>query len=160
MRLDGMIRTTSAPESVIQKLSDPAILARIAPKGCEIGEKAGGTVAFTIKRKLGPLSLTLPGSLSLHAKADNTWQVVAEAAHRIGGSVKVTLDVTGGRGPTGHPAIQWVGGVESHGLAARAVIEHGSRASEFVRNLFIRLRDAAEGRPAQKPGKPKAKAQA
>ena len=153
MQLDGMIRTAKAPESIIEQLSNPEILARIAPRGCAIGEKAGETVAFRITRKLGPIALSLKGSLTLHRKDGGGYQVVAEASHRIGGSAKVTLDVHGGTGPAGKPVIQWKGAVESHGLAARAVTEHGPRAAEFVKNLFLRLRDTVEGRPAQKPGK-------
>lgn len=160
MRLDGTIRTTNAPESVIQQLADPAVLARIAPKGCEIGEKTGETVAFKITRKLGPIVLNLPGSISLHKKIDGRYQLIAEASHRIGGSVKVTLEVAGVKGPSGHPVIQWFGGVDAHGLVANVVAQQRSRSGDFVRNLFIRLRDAVEGRPGQKPGNPRAKAKA
>lgn len=141
MQIDGMIRTTCPPEKVVALLADPEALARIVPEGCEVGAKTGESIAFVIRRKVGPITINLHGHLILHKKPEpGAYTLQIDASHLIGGKIKLMLEIAAG------PALKWDGVLESHGLAGRLVEDRADSVQIGVKTLFQRLRQQAEGR--------------
>ena len=130
MELFGMILTKCSPEQVVQLLSDPEALQRIVPKGCTIGSKTDETIAFVLRRKVGPINLTLHGELMVRQNTDGlTYAMELRAKHVIAGWIKVLLDLDPHTAMTGKNRLNWTGTLESHGLAARLVEEAARRRS-------------------------------
>ncbi len=148
MQLDGMIRTNCPPDAVALLLGDAGVLAKVAPQGCSFGEKAGDTIPFTLQRKIGVISLNLAGKIALTKTPDSdTYQLYIEASHRIGGGVKITLDLVPQTDADGQTSLTWNGMLRSHGLTSRIVKEQSTQAETIVKNLFQRLRAQAEAAP-------------
>lgn len=145
MQLSGMILMKCPPEQLVTLLADPNALQKMVPQGCEIGSKTGDTIAFVLRRKVGPINLTMNGELAVRLKSDGqTYVMELKAGHMIAGRVKALLDLTPNTAATGKNRLSWSGTLESHGLAARLVEERSDQVQKILSNLFIRLRDQAE----------------
>lgn len=145
MQLDGMIITNCPPDSVAQLLGDAGVLGKVAPQGCSFGERVGDTIPFTVQRKIGVISLNLAGKLTLTKNPDSdTYVLYIEASHRIGGGVKITLDLAPKADAEGENSLVWNGTLRAHGLTSRIVKEQAPQAQTIMKNLFQRLRAQAE----------------
>lgn len=145
MQLDGMIRTNCPPDAVAQLLGDPGVLGKVAPQGCSFGERAGDTIPFTVQRKFGVISLNLAGKLTLTKNPDSdSYLCHIEASHRIGGGVKITLDLMPKSDADGQTSLTWNGTLRAHGLTSRIVNEQSTHAETIMKNMFQRLRAHAE----------------
>ena len=146
MQLVGMILTNCPPDQVVHLLSDPVVLQKVAPKGCAIGTKAGETVPFVMRRKVGPINLTMNGELTVRKTSDGaTYAMELKAGHMIAGRVKLLLNLAPHPAATGKSSLNWIGTLEAHGLASRLVEERVDQVQTILTNLFQRLRTQAEG---------------
>ncbi|MEO6299785.1 MAG: SRPBCC domain-containing protein [Paracoccaceae bacterium] len=95
MRLSGLIRTTCPPDQLMALLSDPTVLAAMMPSGTELSQTGPDTYAFVVRKSLGPVTLTMPGTLTLIAVGDgHDRKLVAHARHKIGGKADLELVLT------------------------------------------------------------------
>ena len=148
MQLEGSIRTTGPADLVARGLADGAILTAIAPLGFDFRKVEGGVAEFTLRRSVGPISLTLQGSMTLTETAP-AFGLEIKAAHLIGGKVAVQLQLTTAPADEdGLAKLAWTGELRAQGLAGRVMAEREEQANEILRNLFIRLRDHVEGVPS------------
>ncbi|MCW1917148.1 hypothetical protein NX862_00110 [Rhodobacter sp. KR11] len=147
MQLDGSIRTTGPAELVARGLAQGAVLTAIAPFGFDFRKVEDGVADFTVRRSIGPISLTLQGTMALTETAP-AFTLAIKAAHLIGGKVQVQLDLTTAPpDDDGLATLSWTGELRAQGLAGRVMAEREEQANEILRNLFIRLRDHVEGPP-------------
>lgn len=147
MQLEGMMQTKCPPERLVEHLSDPQLLSLMVPDGCLIGEKVGNTIAFVIRRKVGPVNLKMPGEMTVRKKADSdAYLMEVNASHLIAGRASVWLDLTPQRDEAGQQSLRWSGMLEAHGLAARLIEDRAAQVGNMLKNLFLRLRKQAEAR--------------
>ena len=144
MQLSGQIRTTCPPTMLVGLLRDPAALVQLLPAGAKIDVKADGSMGFFMAKSVGPIRLTLPGTLTLAATGHNADQVlIAHAAHLIGGKVDLTLTLafaTEGR----ITQLVYTGELTATGLAGRVLKEHRERANASLKAAMTRLKLYAE----------------
>lgn len=145
MQMEGMIPHKCPPEKLVEHLSDPQLLSLMVPQGCQIGEKAGNTIAFVIRRKVGPINLKMPGEMTVRKKPDSADYVMeVNASHLIGGRASVWLDLIPQKDEAGQQSLRWSGRLEAHGLAARLLESRTAQVGTMLKNLFVRLRKQAE----------------
>lgn len=145
MQLDGMILTNCPPNCVAELLGDVEVLCKVAPLGFSFGERQGDNIPFTLHRRIGVISLNLAGKLTLTRKPDSAaYLLLIEASHRIGGGVKIALDLVPQTDADGENRLTWNGTLRSHGLTSRIVQERAPQAQTIIKNLFQRLRAQAE----------------
>ena len=147
MKLNGSIGS-AAPLKLAHALTDPAVLAQIAPRGCEIGAKSGETIPIKLVRKFGPIHITLACKLTVEEKADVAgFDLVLHGAHLIGGKVTVRLDLATQGPATGPRRLAWSGELQSSGLAGRLIAEKQAEAQTMLKELFARVKRVVEGPP-------------
>ena len=151
MELSGQIRTTCPPDHLVRIMRDPAALAQLLPAGSKMDKTDEGTFAFSVSKNVGPIKLTLPGTLHLQATGRGHDQsLTARAAHMIGGKVDLTLNLTlTTEGRVTHLVYQ--GDLTATGLAGRVLNEHRARAGSSLKAALMRLKLHAEAQMA-KPG--------
>lgn len=160
MLIEGMIRTSGPAEVVVRGLADDATLKAIAPRGFEFRPVIDGRSDFTVRRGFGPIVLTLQGHMSVTPDDEpQAWWLEVKAAHLIGGSVKVALNVTT-TDPTPESgnmgSLSWTGDMTATGLAGRLLNDYQARVNEVLTNLFLILREAVEGPRQPQPEAPAA----
>jgi carbon monoxide dehydrogenase subunit G len=145
MDLSGQIRTTCPPDQLVRVMRDPAALAQLLPFGSKMDSTGEGTYAFSVSKSVGPIKLTLPGTMALTATGSGHDQTLsAHAAHLIGGKVDLTLALSiTTEGRVTHMAYQ--GNLTASGLAGRVLAEHKSRANGSLKAALLRLKAHAEG---------------
>lgn len=145
MQLDGMIPTKCQPDQVAQLLLDPEALRILMPPGCEVGERVGDTVPFVIRRKVGPIKLSMAGHLTLTPAAEGAgYDLVILASHMVAGRVKIAMSVVPDARTAHAKRLRWNGNLDAHGLAARLVDGRGKRIRWVVESMFANLRDQIE----------------
>ena len=145
MQLDGMILTKCPPEQVVQLLLTPDAVRKLLPEGCEVGERKGDTVPFVILRRVGPIKLSMAGTLTLTPAADGqAYELVIQASHIVAGRVRVAMELMPDTQTGRSKRLRWNGNLDAHGLAARLVEGRRKRVRGAIENLFIGLRDQIE----------------
>lgn len=148
MKLDGSI-ASATPAKLVRALSDPVVLAQIAPEGCEIGTPSGEAIPVKLIRKLGPVHLTLACTLTLTKKPDAPgFDLAIQGAHLIGGKVAVTLSLVPQVPQTGPKRLAWGGELTASGLAGRLVKDRDAEGQAVVKRLFLRLKQVVEAQSA------------
>ena len=144
MELSGQIRTTCPPDHLVRIMRDPAALAKLLPGGSKFDQSGDGQYAFSVTKSVGPIKLTLPGTLQLQPSGSgHDHSLTARAAHVIGGKVDLTLALTFTTDAKGtHMA--YVGDLTATGLAGRVLQENRGRANSSLKAALARLRDHAE----------------
>lgn len=145
MQLDGTIPTKCPPEQVVLQLLDPAALRDLMPEGCEVGERAGNSLPFVIRRKVGPIKLSMSGHLTLTRVGDGpSYDLVIFASHMVAGRVRVTMTLVPDARAGALKRLRWSGNLEAHGLAARLVDGRVKRIKGAIEGVFAHLRDRIE----------------
>jgi carbon monoxide dehydrogenase subunit G len=144
MELSGQIRTTCPPDQLVRIMRDPATLAQLLPVGSKMDMTADGSYAFSVTKSVGPIKLTLPGTMQLQPTGQNHDQsLTAHAAHMIGGKVDLALTLT--LTTEGRVTIlAYAGTLTATGLAGRVLKEHANRANGSLKSALSRLREHAE----------------
>jgi carbon monoxide dehydrogenase subunit G len=145
MQLDGMIPTKCPPDQVVQLLLAPDALRELMPAGCEVGDRQDNSVPFVIRRKVGPIKLSMAGNLTLTPAANGKgYDLEILASHMVAGRIKIAMALL----PEGKAGLvqrlSWNGQLEAHGLAARLIEGRGKRIRWFIENMFANLRDQIE----------------
>lgn len=153
MELSGQIRTLCPPDLLVTIMRDPVTLAKLLPEGSRMDLMAEGSYTFSVFKTIGPIKLTLPGTLQLTPGAKGHDQVLtARAAHLIGGKVDLALNLqitTDGR----ITEVAYKGDLTATGLAGRILQEQRSRANTSLKAALTRLKHHAEDqwrRPTRK----------
>ena len=144
MQISGQIKTTCPPAFLLQMLNDPGAMTQILPPDSKLSKSGAGSFAFTVTKSVGPIRLTLPGTLTLTPKGkllDQHLQV--RAAHLIGGKVDLDLGVEIAQ-TDGVTRVSYDGELMATGLAGRILKEHRTRANAVVKAALTRLKLHAE----------------
>lgn len=145
MQLDGMIPTTCPPDQVAQLLLSPDALRQLLPAGCEVGEKMGDTLPFVIRHRVGPIKLSMSGSLKLSPAVDGTgFDLVIMASHLVAGRVRITMALVPEIRSAHAKRLRWTGNLDAQGLAGRLVEGRGKRVRGIIHSMFANLRDQIE----------------
>ena len=146
MELSGQIRTHCPPDLLVTIMRDPVTLAELLPKGSKMQLLTDGTYSFSVYKVVGPIKLTLPGTLQLIPGAHGHDQTLtARAAHLIGGKVDLALALhitSDGR----ITEVAYKGELTATGLAGRVLQEQRARANISLKAALIRLKHHAENR--------------
>ena len=145
MQLDGTIPTKCPPEQVVLLLLDPGALRDLLPRGCEVGEREGDTVPFVIRRKVGPMRLSMSGNLTLTRAAEGPgYDLAISASHIVAGRLRVDLALVPDARQGAVKRLRWNGNLEVQGLAARLVDGRARHIKGIIEDLFANLRDRIE----------------
>ena len=145
MQLDGMILTKCPPEDVAALLLSPDALHHLLPEGCEVGARAGDSIPFTIRRRVGPINLSMAGNLTLKpSAAGKGFDLVIAGSHIVAGRVKVALHLIPNYAALNVRSLEWKGTVEAHGLSSRLIEGRVARIRGLIKGMFSNLRDHAE----------------
>ncbi len=145
MNLDGMIPTTCLPDRVAQLLLAPDALRQLLPAGCEVGERMGDTVPFVIRHRVGPVKLSMSGSLKLSPADDGKgYDLVIIASHMVTGRVRIALALMPEVRSAQSKRLRWNGTLDAQGLTARLVEGRGKRVRGIIEGMFANLRDQIE----------------
>ncbi len=144
MQLSGQIKTHCPAEFLLEVLRDPAAMAQLLPEGSKLEKTDEGVYSFTMTRSVGPIRLTLPGTLTLTPRGKGLGQrITVKAGHLIGGKVDLDLKVDVNEAD-GQTRVGYDGDVEATGLAGRILKEHHARANSAVKTSLTRLKLYAE----------------
>ena len=153
MDLSGQIRTTCPPDLLVRIIRDPDALAQLLPAGSKMDLNPDGTYAFSVTKSVGPIKLTLPGTLQLTPGARGHDQILtARAAHLIGGKVDLALNIQ----ITAEARIThmtYTGDLTATGLAGRILQEHRARANSSLKAALTRLKLYAEAQANKHPNR-------
>ncbi len=151
MQIKGQIKFACPATFLVQVLNDPAAMAKLLPQNAKLELSGPGSFAFTVTKAMGPIKLTLPGTMTViptGTRQDQKLQV--KAAHMIGGKVNLDLDVT--MSDTGSiTQLTYDGTLEASGLAGRMLQEREDRMNGFIRNMVVALKRHAEARHNSQP---------
>ena len=153
MELSGQIRTLCPPDLLVTIMRDPVTLAELLPKGSKMHLLKDGTYSFSVYKTVGPIKLTLPGTLQLTPGANGHDQTLtARAAHLIGGKVDLALALhitSDGR----ITEVAYTGDLTATGLAGRVLQEQRARANISLKAALTRLKHHAEDKWRRTPVK-------
>lgn len=144
MQISGLIKTTCSPAALVRALRDPDCLLKLLPPDSTLEQTGDGTYVFSVTKGIGPIKLTLPGTLTLTPAANGIDQILsARAAHIIGGKVEfdVTLHIDQNANMT---RMAYDGQLTATGLAGRVLNEHQLRANNLMRSSMLRIKAQAE----------------
>ncbi len=144
MELSGQIRTLCPPALLVTIMRDPVTLAELLPEGSKMDLLPDGSYAFSVFKTVGPIKLTLPGTLQLTPGAQGHNQILtARASHLIGGKVDLalTLQITSDGRIT---ELAYKGDLTATGLAGRVLQEQRARANISLKAALTRLKHHAE----------------
>lgn len=145
MQLDGMIQTKCQPEQVVKLLLAPEALRALMPEGCEVGEKAGDSVPFVLRRKVGPINLSMTGSLTLKPLPDTVGhELEVVGSHIVAGRFKMTLRLLPNSQAAKVKGLSWTGKMDAHGLSSRLLEGRTARVHSVIKSMFVNLRNQAE----------------
>jgi carbon monoxide dehydrogenase subunit G len=144
MQISGQMRTACPPSFLMTVLRNPDAMIQLLPKGSELAPAGDGTYKFTLIQTVGPIRLTLPGTIEMApGDEDGDLQLTVRAAHMIAGKVNMDLLITLSQ-PEEHTRIIYDGQLAATGLAGRILNEHKERANGVVKASMTRLRLYAE----------------
>ena len=144
MEVSGHILANCPPDHLIAVLYDVKTLERLMPMGATLNQTAKGRFAFSVRRVVGPITLTLPGQLSLDAKGTGHDQTLTlRAAHIIGGKVDLDLDLAI-TSEGGNTRLAYTGAWNAMGLSGRVLRDHGARVNAAIRVAMVQLKTQAE----------------
>lgn len=144
MQISGQMKTTCPPAFLLGVLRDPAAMRQLLPVGSSVNQTGAGVYSFTITKSVGPIKLTLPGTLTLTPTGtghDHTMTI--RASHIIGGKVTMDLHI-GVTRPADQSRITYTGDLDGSGLAGRILNEHRARANGVLDAAMARLKRYAE----------------
>ena len=145
MQISGQIRTTCPPAFLLQALRDPQAMIQLLPSGSKLEQSGDDTFAFTLTKSVGPIRLTLPGTLTLTPTGEgHNQKMTVHAAHLIAGKVDLTLQIVIDQAGA-QTRIAYDGELGATGLSGRILKEHRARANEVVKASLTRFRLRAEG---------------
>lgn len=150
MQINGQLKTSCPPPFLVKVLRDPDAMVQFLPMGSDLKQSADGTYKFSVVKSVGPIRLTLPGTLTITPTGQGHGQTMTiNAAHLIGGKVdmKLHLAITRTEGQT---QIAYEGDLDATGLAGRILKEHRARANSAVKASLFRLKLHAEREFARK----------
>jgi carbon monoxide dehydrogenase subunit G len=151
MEVSGQIRTTCTADQLVSALSDAAALQHLLPSGSSIEKAEDGTFAFSVSRNVGPIRLTLPGTMALTPTGENhDQQLTARASHVIGGRVSLDLALRFTQSP-GQTRLAYAGELVATGLAGRIMRERQARVETELKSALTRLKLFAEKRHRSAP---------
>ncbi len=149
MDVSGLIRTTCAPEVLVTALYDARFLAAVMPQGSRVDQTAEGAFTFSVTRNLGPIKLTLPGTMTIAQKGKRRAKsICVRASHIIGGKVDLDLDIRFEVSPD-HTQLIYTGELAATGLAGRVLREYATRVNGALKAALTRLAVLAEGQTTQ-----------
>ena len=144
MQISGQMKTICPPDFLLNVLRDPNAMRQLLPAGSRLDQSDDGTYPFTMTKSVGPIRLTLPGTLTLTPQAEGfNHLMTVRASHMIAGKVSLDLhiDITQAEGQT---RITYQGELDATGLAGRILNEHRARANGVLKASMIRLKMHAE----------------
>jgi carbon monoxide dehydrogenase subunit G len=150
MQITGQIRTKCPPPFLVSILRDPEAMNQLLPTGSELAQSEDGSYKFSVVKSVGPIRLTLPGTLTINPTGQGHSQIMTvQAAHMIAGKVdmKLRLVITRVEGQT---QMAYDGNLDATGLAGRILKEHRLRANSAVKASLFRLKLHAEREFAKK----------
>ncbi len=156
MQITGQIDLRVPPQRAIDALHDRGTLERFLLGMSQLQETGPAQFSFAIQRRVSLVTLNLPGTLAVtEIEAGRVYQFDAKAAHLIGGSAQLTLDMTFDPTPTG-THLGWAGTLESSGLARKVLKEKEDRIGSIVAQIMAEFkgrvqRDAQVAANAAKP---------
>ena len=144
MQISGQIKTSCPPVFLLKVLNDPDAIIQLLPAGSKLVQSAPGTFAFTMSKSVGPIRLTLPGTLTITPLGKGHDQTLTvKAAHTMAGKVDLDLSIEISR-EDGVTRVGYHGELEATGLSGRILREHSARANSVVKAALTRLKLHAE----------------
>ncbi len=159
MDLDGMIQTTCPVPHLLRVLQNPETMLRMLPEGSNVTQTDASHYKFAVRKSLGLLSLTLPGTLEMTPVGDGpNIDLIANAAHMLGGKVAIALRLKLTR-TEGQTRLAYAGTVSASGLAATVLQKYPVQTQKALKAAFLRLKTRAESTlpAAAQPGQARAK---
>lgn len=150
MQINGQLKTKCPPPFLVNILRDPDAMMQLLPAGSDLEQSPDGSYKFSVIKSIGPIRLTLPGTLTITPTGQGHGQTMTvQAAHLIGGKVDMKLHfaITRDEGLT---QMVYEGDLDATGLAGRILREHRSRANSAVKASLFRLKLHAEREFAKK----------
>lgn len=136
MQISGQTSIRVPPQRAIAALHDRSTLERFLLGSSALEETGPAQFSFAIQRKLGLITLNLPGRLSVTpVTADRVYQFDARASHKLGGSVHLSLEMTF-EPEQGGTSMAWNGVLGSSGLARQVLREKQDRIPVVVQNMM------------------------
>lgn len=153
MDLAGTILIERPPHEVLAALRDPAMLSALLPQGTELHSSAQGQFDFTFTRKVGPISLAMPVSLTLSPRGAGFGQTLrANAAHLLAG--RVALDMALDLMPQLLATrLDWSGKLTGAGMVGRMIEENAERIEGSALSVMTRLKAWIEAPRAARAAK-------
>lgn len=149
MEVSGLIRTTCSPDDLLTALNDAEILTAVLPKGSRVDQTGEGAFTFSVTKNVGPIKLTLPGTLTITQKGKRRAKTISvRAAHIIAGKVDLDLDIRFELSAD-HTRLIYTGELAATGLAGRVLGEYATRANGALKAALTRLATRAEGQTTQ-----------
>ena len=144
MQISGRIVLKVAPNHAISALHDRITLERFLLGASRLQEIGPAQFSFAIQRKVAVVTLNLPGTLSVTpVKEGRIYRFDAKAAHLIGGSAQLTLDITFDAIADG-TNLAWDGTLDSTGLARNVLKEKEGRIGSLVRQIMEDFKDRVQ----------------
>jgi carbon monoxide dehydrogenase subunit G len=144
MQISGQLRTKCPPPFLVNVLRDPDAMMQLLPVGSDLEQSEDGSYRFSVIKSVGPIRLTLPGTLTITPTGQGHGQTMTvHASHLIGGKVdmKLRIDIARAEGQT---QMTYQGDLDATGLAGRILREHRARANSAVKASLFRLKLHAE----------------
>lgn len=150
MQISGQTDILVPPAHALYALQSQAHLERFLLGTSGLLETGPGTYSFAIQRRLAVITLNLPGTLCVtETDPGRVCHFEAKAAHLIGGSAQLALDMTFDPTPRG-THLTWNGTLDSSGLARHVLREKESRIGSIVAQIMaeFKMRVQTEARLA------------
>ena len=144
MQINGQIMTKCPPPFLVNVMRDPDAMIQLLPAGSDLEQSPDGSYKFSVVKSVGPIRLTLPGTLTITPTGEGHSQTMTvRASHLIGGKVDMKLHISISRAE-GQTQMTYEGELDATGLAGRILKEHRTRANGAVKASLFRLKLHAE----------------
>ena len=143
MQLRGAILITCPAKRVLNALHSPEVLASLVPGECEMVQTSATEYPFTIRRKFGPVALTLPGTLTITPQTEDTYVFALKAAHFLGGKIEMTMTI-GVVAAQGVSRLGYEAELEASGLAGRILDDRSDQIEAGIEARLNRLKKRLE----------------
>ncbi len=143
MRVSGMIKMSCPPDALLATLHDRLSLANILPAGSTLDRNGQDSFIFAITKSVGPIRLTMRGTLTVAALDNDYVQLMTiHASHMIGGKVDATLTLSIDTAD-GLTRLGYGGDITALGLAGRVLKENEGTVDAVVKRAMARLKHQA-----------------
>jgi carbon monoxide dehydrogenase subunit G len=133
MQIKGQIKIACPAPLLVQVLNDPGAMAKLLPNDTKLSLSSPGSFAFSVSKAMGPIKLTLPGTMTVIPTGNRQDQKLQiKAAHMIGGDTGRVTQLT------------YSGTLEASGLAGRMLQERENSMNGYIRNMLVTLKHHAE----------------